>query len=123
MSVISVQNLILIAQKLWMKLIIQTCHPVAANSRNISEFKKAVILTFFILSKNAIYSMSVSSVQSFKLIVQKLWKKLTIQFRHPVVAISRQFSKLEKSVILSNYFPSQNDRCAYTICLDFLCHV
>ena len=61
-------------------------------SKKESEFERAIIVSNMINSfpkrQVHIYCMSLLFVPSFKLIVQKLWKKLIIQHCHPEVVIS-----------------------------------
>ena len=79
MPIASVKSLERIAQKLWKKLITQTCHPIVAIPRKISEFGKDIILSnmiiFFILKRQLhIFCKSVIHLNSFKVIAQNLWK-------------------------------------------------
>ena len=68
-----------------------------------------------------ILNISATTVQSFRLFAQNLWKELMIQSYHPVLAITQKFSKFEKAVILSKmiFFPFQRQVGAH---IQYVCN-
>ena len=60
-----------------------------SHSSNISKFEKAVILRQKSFKRQGTSSVCLHScVQSFRLFLKKMWKKLIILFCHPVLDIT-----------------------------------
>ena len=124
MLVIYLQSFKLNAWKLWQRLITQSCYPILKPNLKIFWVENAVILSKIICasarSYMLIFSVLVTSVQSFNLLAWKLWEELITQTYYPMKP-NLKIVLVENAIISSKIiFRLRKVACTCSICLQHL---